>query len=203
MQISHFVLTPTSRHRVRHANDEQRRPAPSLLARILPSALHEPKMNSYTSAFELDVRPPQSEASPVVPERAVAVPPPRAPPLLTFLDETPVFSVRTTGTIELNAKLEARLGVERSFWIAVALAYLEFLEERDVSMDCRLRLSPSLTFDRRSLRPRRVIEPGVAWCYHYYCGPASHLRYLGAKQDRTCRLHHRSVLRAMSAQLVM
>ncbi|KZV83857.1 hypothetical protein EXIGLDRAFT_777151 [Exidia glandulosa HHB12029] len=130
MQISQFVLTPTSRHRVRQANDEVQHTQPSLLSRILPSALHEPKANSYTSAFELDVRPPQQQPQ-HVPDRGVAVPPPRPPPLLTFLDETPVFSVRTTGTIELNPKLEARLGVERSFWITIALAYLEFLEERD------------------------------------------------------------------------
>lgn len=60
--------------------------------------------------------------------------PPRPPPLLTFLDETSLFSMKTTGTIEVNAKLEARLGVDRSFWIAIALAYLEFLEERDVRL---------------------------------------------------------------------
>ncbi|EJD43525.1 hypothetical protein AURDEDRAFT_125688 [Auricularia subglabra TFB-10046 SS5] len=134
MQISHFVLTPTSRHRVRHAADETpHEHRPSLLSRFLPSMLHEPRSNSYTSAFELDVRPPEPAtptASPV-PERAIAVPPPRPPPLMTFLDETPVLSVRTTGTLELNPKLEARLGVERSFWISIALAYLEFLEERD------------------------------------------------------------------------
>jgi len=35
----------------------------------------------------------------------------------------------------LNQVEERTLGVETSFWIAVALTYLEFLEEREVSND--------------------------------------------------------------------
>ena len=64
MQITHFVLTPTSRHRVRHhgagatSDVASTSHVPSLLTKILPSVLHEPKANSYTSAFELDVQPP-------------------------------------------------------------------------------------------------------------------------------------------------
>lgn len=40
-----------------------------------------------------------------------------------------------SGMIELNQVEERTLGVETSFWIAVALTYLEFLEEREVSDD--------------------------------------------------------------------
>jgi hypothetical protein len=55
-------------------------------------------------------------------------------PLLTFHDRTPVLTVRSlTGLLEINQSEEILLGVDTSFWIAVALAYLEFLEEREVS----------------------------------------------------------------------
>jgi len=36
-----------------------------------------------------------------------------------------------TGLIEIDTKEERSLGVETSFWIAMALSYLEFLEERE------------------------------------------------------------------------
>jgi hypothetical protein len=55
-------------------------------------------------------------------------------PLLTFHDRTPVLTVRSlTGLLEIDQSEEILLGVDTSFWVAVALAYLEFLEEREVS----------------------------------------------------------------------
>ena len=53
-------------------------------------------------------------------------------PLLTFTDRTPTFSVLTTGLLEINKGLERQMGIDPAFWVAVALAYLEFLTERDV-----------------------------------------------------------------------
>lgn len=54
--------------------------------------------------------------------------------VLVFHDRTPVLTVRSlTGLIELERTEEQVLGVDTSFWIAVALTYLEFLEEREVS----------------------------------------------------------------------
>jgi hypothetical protein len=38
-----------------------------------------------------------------------------------------------SGIIELDHGVARALGVEPSWWIAVALAYIEFLAERDVS----------------------------------------------------------------------
>ncbi|KAJ7278933.1 hypothetical protein C8J57DRAFT_1502771 [Mycena rebaudengoi] len=59
-----------------------------------------------------------------------AVPP--APPLLAFHDRTPIMMVRSiTGLIEVDQAEERSLGVESSFWIAVALTYLEFLQEKE------------------------------------------------------------------------
>jgi len=53
-------------------------------------------------------------------------------PLLVFHDQTPVLTVRSlTGLIEMDKAEESYLGVDTSFWIAVALTYLEFLEERE------------------------------------------------------------------------
>ncbi|KAF8949971.1 hypothetical protein BDZ97DRAFT_1923626 [Flammula alnicola] len=53
-------------------------------------------------------------------------------PLLVFHDRTPVLTVRSlTGVIEIDKLEERFLGVDTSFWIAVALTYLEFLEERE------------------------------------------------------------------------
>jgi hypothetical protein len=59
--------------------------------------------------------------------------PPLHPPLLTFHDQTPVLTVRSlTGLFEIDRAEERALGVDTSFWVAVGLTYLEFLEEREV-----------------------------------------------------------------------
>ncbi|KAF7345003.1 hypothetical protein MVEN_01663100 [Mycena venus] len=98
--------------------------------------------------------PPGSGATPVLSPvdstvslaaRAPAVP----PPLLTFHDRTPVMMVSTvTGLIEVDQAEEALLGVDSSFWIAVALTYLEFLQEKEV---CATIFSPVCPADHPSL----------------------------------------------------
>ncbi|KIJ92534.1 hypothetical protein K443DRAFT_430070 [Laccaria amethystina LaAM-08-1] len=58
--------------------------------------------------------------------------PPLHAPLLTFHDQTPVLTVRSlTGLFEIDRAEERALGVDTSFWVAVGLTYLEFLEERE------------------------------------------------------------------------
>lgn len=70
-----------------------------------------------------------AQPAPVVPEQQTYL----HTPLLVFHDQTPVLTVRSlTGLIELDKAEESYLGVDTSFWIAVALTYLEFLEEREV-----------------------------------------------------------------------
>jgi len=55
-------------------------------------------------------------------------------PLLIFHDQTPVLTVRLlTGLLEIEKTEEVLLGVDTSFWVAVALTYLEFLQEREES----------------------------------------------------------------------
>lgn len=39
-----------------------------------------------------------------------------------------------TGLLEVDRAEERILGVDTSFWVAVALTYLEFLEEREVCL---------------------------------------------------------------------
>ena len=44
-----------------------------------------------------------------------------------------MFTVRSvTGLLELDERVERDLGVAQSFWIAIALTYLDFLEDREV-----------------------------------------------------------------------
>jgi len=51
---------------------------------------------------------------------------------LTFHDRTPVLTVRSvTGLLELDERVENDLGVAQSFWVAIALTYLDFLEDRE------------------------------------------------------------------------
>ncbi|KAJ3878579.1 hypothetical protein F5051DRAFT_351812 [Lentinula edodes] len=55
----------------------------------------------------------------------------KALPVLTFTDLTSTFTVGSVNGILQLDKLEAEmLGVDPSFWVAVALTYLDFLEER-------------------------------------------------------------------------
>ncbi|KAE9399408.1 hypothetical protein BT96DRAFT_1019558 [Gymnopus androsaceus JB14] len=71
--------------------------------------------------------PPSSSPSPLSTPTCI-----KALPVLTFTDLTSTFTVNgsVNGMIQLD-KLEAEmLGVEPSFWVAVALTYLDFLEDR-------------------------------------------------------------------------
>ncbi len=55
-------------------------------------------------------------------------------PFVTFHDTTPVFSVgSSTGVFEVHIDEVGKLGVDLGFWIAIALAYGEFLGDREVS----------------------------------------------------------------------
>ncbi|PPQ62810.1 hypothetical protein CVT24_000504 [Panaeolus cyanescens] len=136
-QITQFILAPTS------VPPAQPQPSGSFFARAL-SVLrsHRP---SHSSSFTLSRVLPLNPSSPPPPyasSTAVASEPlPTEPilhePLLVFHDHTPVLTVRTvSGVIEIDKAEEKNLGVDTSFWIAMALTYLEFLEEREASRFC-------------------------------------------------------------------
>ncbi|KAH9017388.1 hypothetical protein EDB85DRAFT_2016413, partial [Lactarius pseudohatsudake] len=53
-------------------------------------------------------------------------------PFFTFHDTTPVFSVgSSTGVFEVHIDEVGKLGVDLGFWIAIAMAYGEFLGDRE------------------------------------------------------------------------
>lgn len=135
-QITQFILAPTS------IPPSQPQPSASFFARAL-SVLrsHRP---SHSSSFTLSRVLPLNPSSPPPPyasSTAFATESPSTEPLLhepllVFHDHTPVLTVRSvTGFIEIEKSEEKNLGVDTSFWIAMALTYLEFLEEREVSCD--------------------------------------------------------------------
>ena len=54
-------------------------------------------------------------------------------PLVVFRDTTPVWTVHArTGELDVDVAQAAVLGVDVVFWIAAALAYAEFLGDREV-----------------------------------------------------------------------
>lgn len=136
-QVTQFLLSPHSTQPVQPTSS-------SIFARAL-SVLknHRPShSNSFTlSRIPVTTNTPLSPPPPYVGTPGtpaeisqtstanLSVAPP--PPVLVFHDRTPVLTVRSlTGLIEIDRTEEQLMGVETSFWIAVALTYLEFLEER-------------------------------------------------------------------------
>jgi hypothetical protein len=114
-RINPFLLAP---HSLTHVPQPAQQP--SFFGRVLSTFRnHTP---SHSLSFTL---------SPILPTPPQT--PPTPTPLLTFHDRTPVLTVRSvTGLLELEERVERDLGVAPSFWIAIALTYLDFLEDREV-----------------------------------------------------------------------
>lgn len=114
-RISPFLLAP---HSLTHVPQPEQQP--SFFGRMFSTLRnHAP---SHSLSFTL---------SPIL--SSPPQPPPTPTPLLTFHDRTPILIVRSvTGLIELDEQVESDLGVDQSFWIAIALTYLDFLEDREV-----------------------------------------------------------------------
>ncbi len=123
-QVTQFLLSP---HSAPHAPQAMNK---SLFTRAL-SLFHNHKP-SHSASFTVCPMPSAALSSSArEPSSAWHL---NAPvPLLRFHDRTPIFTVRsTTGLLEIDVALERLFGVDRSFWIAVALAYMDFLEDRQV-----------------------------------------------------------------------
>jgi hypothetical protein len=135
-QITEFLLAPHT------ALSGAPAPSAGLLARAL--ATLRTRQPAPTYSFQLS---PRASA-------------PSAPPLLAFHDHTGAFAVAsTTGVLELDTALAQALGVHPSFWVAIALAYLEFLEDREVSLGLFLARVINLTTHTGLHRcRRRMIE---------------------------------------------
>ncbi|KDQ54698.1 hypothetical protein JAAARDRAFT_38371 [Jaapia argillacea MUCL 33604] len=136
-QVSHFLLTP---HNPEPAQQ-------SLLSRALSALRSSQSSQGWSSSFSLCpvpadqlIRPPNSgppAPSTSSPVSSYSNPPsipllPPTAPLLTYLDQTPTFTLNSsTALLSLNESQALVLGVQPSFWIAVALTYAEFLADRD------------------------------------------------------------------------
>ncbi|KAJ6620434.1 hypothetical protein B0H10DRAFT_1077598 [Mycena sp. CBHHK59/15] len=138
-QISEFVLAPYAAQQA--LNPEQT----SFFQRALSLIKSHSSGPDYSFALSRIAAPSPSSVSPppYISNSSMPSPVPsdsvlslasvsQAPPLLVFHDRTPVMIVRSlTGLIEIGQAEEQSLGVESSFWIAVALTYLEFLQEKE------------------------------------------------------------------------
>ncbi|KAI0632744.1 hypothetical protein C8Q77DRAFT_841363 [Trametes polyzona] len=142
--VTHFVLTPHS-----HAHIPEPTQPTSLLTRLMSVIKNNAPSHSYSFTLSpipsapLPAAPPLSSptgatapgpaAGPSAGSAAGAGPNPLTPtPLLTFHDRTPVWTARcSSGLIELDERQVRVLGVEPAFYVAVALTYLEFLQERE------------------------------------------------------------------------
>ncbi|KAI0790182.1 hypothetical protein BC629DRAFT_1582130 [Irpex lacteus] len=119
-QITPFILTPHS-----HAHIPEQKEL-SVFARMM-SALKN-SAPSHSSSFTLSPLPNATST----PSSSGPSPSATPVPLLTYHDRTPAWKVSSTqGTLEMDTQQERDLGVHPSFYIAVALAYLDFLTERE------------------------------------------------------------------------
>jgi hypothetical protein len=149
-RITHFLLAP-------HSSPHVPQPEMSSFFTRALSAFRN-SAPSHSSSFTLCPLPQAAQTHtnvvpPVPSQSSSSAPlsvnhqhlPPRPTPLLIFHDRTPILTVRSiTGLLEIDQTEEMLMGVQTSFWIAVALTYLEFLEERDVSARSSSPRPPSL-----------------------------------------------------------
>ncbi|TCD64845.1 hypothetical protein EIP91_003549 [Steccherinum ochraceum] len=153
-QITHFLLSP----QILQQQPQQSVAPQSFFSRIAQALKsHTPARSSFS--FDMCAIPPPSRGtsrassshSPLTPNTGTHLtstslspssPNPNSPqmlapvphpyPLVTFNDTTPVWTVgSTTGLLEVDEVGVRALGVDMSFYVAVALTYLEFLEERE------------------------------------------------------------------------
>ncbi|KAI0752018.1 hypothetical protein C8Q74DRAFT_1320278 [Fomes fomentarius] len=129
--ITNFILTPHSQPHVPEPTQ-----AVSIFTRLMAAIKNHAPSHSYS--FTLSPVPgaltPAKGFVPIAPAPAgqEGTDPLTPLPLLTFHDRTPVFTAyRTSGLLEMDEQLCRNLGVEPSFYIAAALTYLEFLEDRE------------------------------------------------------------------------
>jgi len=123
--ITHFVLSPQSRTTPQQAERS------SLFTRMFSALKTNAPAHSYT--FTLSPIPdPWAPSTPSTPGQYRDAAPSTPISLLTFFDQTPVWTVNSvSGVIEIDMKLVRSLGVETSFYMAVALTYLDFVSDRE------------------------------------------------------------------------
>ncbi|KAI0061294.1 hypothetical protein BV25DRAFT_774325 [Artomyces pyxidatus] len=133
-QISQFLLTPHAQPAVPHS------PEGGLFTRALRALKNNAPAHSNSFTLSpLPPTPPTAESTPNPPAahhhhvhpHLPSLPTPPTP-LLIFHDTTPVFTVASTsGVVEIDLEEIGKLGVDLAFWIAMGLAYGEFLADRE------------------------------------------------------------------------
>ncbi|CCM05952.1 uncharacterized protein FIBRA_08191 [Fibroporia radiculosa] len=122
--MAHFLLSPDATPRA-----PQSVTGVSIFSRVLSALKSSTPSPSYSFTMSPITTPSATPPSSGSPRGLV---PPTPAPLLTFHDRTPVWTVyASSGCIELDKMRVRSLGVETSFYIAIALTYLDFLSERD------------------------------------------------------------------------
>ncbi|KAH9856219.1 hypothetical protein C2E23DRAFT_772648 [Lenzites betulinus] len=137
--VTHFVLTPHS-----HAHIPEPVQSVSIFTRLMSAIKNNAPSHSYSFTLSPIPSAPIAAAAPDPLDSPVTLgsaansdeaisPNPLTPtPLLTFHDRTPVWTAHcNSGLIELDERQVRVLGVEPAFYVAVALTYLEFLQERE------------------------------------------------------------------------
>ena len=128
-KISQFLLAPRS---APSATEPQSGEAMSFITRAL--SILKSSRPSQTASFALTPFN-SSPSAPSAGNRLSQVIPASPTPLLTFHDRTPLLTAASvTGLVEIDRAEERMLGLDTSFLITVALAYWEFLEDREVGI---------------------------------------------------------------------
>lgn len=126
-QATQFLLAP---HSTPHIPGPHPGEQTSFITRAL--SMFKNSRPSHSASFTIM---PLNRPSPQLPHsghRISQIIPMTPMPLLTFHDRTPLLTAASvTGLLEIDRAEERILGVDTSFWIAVALAYWEFLEDRE------------------------------------------------------------------------
>lgn len=126
-QVTEFLLAP-------HSTPHIPGPHPGEQMSFITRALSMLKNNrpSHSDSFTITLLNRPSPQPPGSGHRISQIIPMTPTPLLTFHDRTPVLTAASvTGLLEINRAEERILGIDTSFWIAVALAYWEFLQDRE------------------------------------------------------------------------
>ncbi|EIW56796.1 uncharacterized protein TRAVEDRAFT_151424 [Trametes versicolor FP-101664 SS1] len=143
--VTHFVLTPHSRAHIPEQVQQV-----SIFTRLMSVIKNNAPSHSYSFTLSPIPSAPLPAPTPAPPTSPTSEVEPRLiagaeagagtsdgnpltpVPLLTFHDRTPVWTAHcNSGLIELDERQVRVLGVEPAFYIALALTYLEFLQERE------------------------------------------------------------------------
>ncbi|KAG2101381.1 uncharacterized protein F5147DRAFT_709433 [Suillus discolor] len=126
-EATQFLLAP---HSTPHIPGPQPDEQTSFLTRAL--SMFKNNRPSHSASFTITPLNRPSHQPPGSGHRISQIIPMIPTPLLTFHDRTPLLTLASvTGLLEINRAEERILGIDTSFWIAVALAYWEFLEDRE------------------------------------------------------------------------